>query len=359
MQPVKKRRAKGNGADNHDKENKIAITTESSDLVQLSGAIGGVEVLSIDETYANAVHIRLLELKRQYESTYFEMARLLYETNVKRLYRAKSCGDHKSFDTYVEHELDFNIRKAQQLVNIWWWYGIQQGAEPKLLSGAQEIGWTKAALLVKVIDAKNCDQWFSIAKSTNRKELNKQADLALNMANKRRDTRRVSDIATPTNPPETWPQNQDVPADNAKGFVSVQDQLTTPATLPVGVEPPSIEDVEVTKSSNEKFTERRFSFSRDQNEVVAQALVWAKKIASSDSPNHVMALICQHFLTFVHDKETVIVGEWLARFERLTGLCVIAVDPKKDNDVVYGHEYVVKFSKDEVHDACQSTDSDS
>ena len=53
------------------------------------------------------------------------------------------------------------------------------------------------------------------------------------------------------------------------------------------------------------------------------------------------------FLSFTHTKWTVMVGEWLARIERETGLKIIAVDTKNDV-VVYGNEHLKSVMDDEA-----------
>jgi len=115
-------------------------SVDSSALVPLKGGALKTEVLSSDQTRAMKVHERILDLMRQYEETYFELARHLYEVKLDNLYRHLD-GQYDSFQTYVEDALGVDYRKAKYLVRVWWWFGIEQGADPKLLQGAQEIGW--------------------------------------------------------------------------------------------------------------------------------------------------------------------------------------------------------------------------
>ena len=63
----------------------------------------------------------------------------------------------------------------------------------------------------------------------------------------------------------------------------------------------------------------------------------AKKVAGTGNEGYALSLVAQHFLSFSHDKVTVMIGEWLAWFERNTGLKVIAVDPR-DEKIVYGKD---------------------
>lgn len=312
-------------------------------LVPLPGATGAVEVLTADETEANKVHLRIVQLKQRYQETQFELARLLWRVNEERLFTAKSLGAYDSFREYVESELGFSARKGQMLVTLHWWYGVQQKGEPALLEGAREIGWTKAHHLVNVVDAENAEKWFSLAKTTNEKELIQHVRAALAAAGKKKE-RRVKATKPTMNPlpgmnpidpePET-PTTQEA-EDRDLEVMEEDEPPTKPGTM-MGVPPPSEEQVLEVKAKDDEWTGWAVRIPKELKAVVEEAIELAKKLGKTDHSGIALSLISQHFLSFSHDKMTVMIGEWLAAFERNTGLKVIAVDPK-DEQVVYGQE---------------------
>lgn len=111
---------------------------EAVNVIPIKGGLP-VEVIGADETYANSVHIQIIDLMKTYEETYFDLARKLYEVKEKKLYRALD-QKYDTFQQYVE-AIGIDYRKSKYLTRMWWWYGIEQNANPKLLEGAQEIGW--------------------------------------------------------------------------------------------------------------------------------------------------------------------------------------------------------------------------
>jgi hypothetical protein len=319
---------------------------KGGNLVSLSGAKGGVEVLTTDETEANKVHLRLLDLKVRYEDTYFEIAHMLYRVSEERLFTAKSLGAHESFRDYVEGELKMSIRKAQNLVGIHWWYFVKQKSEPKLLQGAREIGWTKAHLLVKVVDSSNADKWFELAKSVPKEELRQHVRAALKAAGRKQD-RRVKDTKPRMNPPpgmkpeDPEPETPTTEEAEANGQVVEND----PAEAE-GVSLPTEEQVEEVKAKDQEWTIFSMKVPVETKPIILEAVELAKKLAKTHQEGYALSLMAQHFLSFSHDKKTVMIGEWLAAFERNTGLHVIAVDPE-DEKVIYGHDYLKAISDEE------------
>ena len=314
------------------------------ELVPLSGAKGGVEVLTTDETEANGVHLKLIRLKQTYEDTYFEMAHLLWRVSQERLFTAKSLGAHETFKDYVETELGFTVRKAQMLSSIHWWYGVEQKSDPKLVEGARSIGWTKAHHLVRVVDAKNADKWFELAKSMNEKELAQHVRAGLKAEGKNR-SRRIRD-KEPTlkmNPPPGM--NPDAPepelcsGDNGKSNGVNSESFADSDEVPEGVAPPTEDQVDEVKSNDKEWTTFMMRVPKDTKKSILEAVEVAKKLANTHHDGYALSLMAQHFLSFNHNKKTVMYGEWLASFERNTGLAVIAIDPK-DEKVIYGHNHL-------------------
>jgi len=326
-------------------------TVGGGNLVPLSGAKGGVEVLTTDETEANKVHLRLIDLRAKYEETYFEIAHLLYRVSEERLFTAKSLGGYETFKDYVELELEFTVRKAQMLAAVHWWFCIAQEGRPKLIQGAREIGWTKAHQLVKVVDEKNADKWFELAKSVTKDELAKHVRAALQSAGKTKD-RRVKDTKPKMNPPpgmtpdDPEPETPTTEEADAKANGGGVPTEATEAKEPQGVEPPTKEQVDEVRAKDEEWITFSMRVPKDTKGTIDDAIELAKKIGNTANPGYSLSLIAQHFLSFSHDKKTAMVGEWLAAFERNTGLHVIAVDPA-DEKVIYGHEYLKAIGDEE------------
>ena len=320
-----------------------------ANLVSLSGAPGGVELLTSDETEANKVHLKIVELKRRYQETQFELAALLWRVNEERLFTAKSLGGYGSFGEYVESELEFSIRKAHMLITMHWWYSIEQHGDQKLLQGAREIGWTKAYHLVKVIDPTNADQWLMLAKKSTERSLAQQVRAALNAAGKTkgrrvRATKPTMNPLPGMNPDDPEPETPTTEEAEARGFV-VQD-LSDKPDASEGVPPPSEEQVSEVMAQDEKWTTWSARIPKESKGVVDEAIELAKKLAKTQNSGWALSLMAQHFLSFSHDKKTVMIGEWLATFERNTGLKVIAVDPQ-DEQVVYGQELLKSVEEEE------------
>jgi len=316
-----------------------AKACKSGNLVSLSGAKGGVEVLTTDETEANKIHLRLIDLAARYHSTQFEIAALLYRVTEERLFTAKSLGAYETFKEYVETELGFSLRKGQMLATMHWWYCIENKDAPKLLEGAREIGWTKAYHLVRVVDAKNADKWFKMAKEMNEQELRRNVRAALEAAGKKKD-RRIKETKPKMNPPPGMTPDDPEPdtptTEEAEENGQVVDDETE-SEGPEGVDPPTEEQVEEVRAKDQEWTTYQQRVPKEVKGLIDDAVALAKKIGNTEHPGYALSLIAQHFLSFSHDKKTVMIGEWLAWFERNTGLKVIAVDPK-DEKVVYGHD---------------------
>lgn len=341
MTKIAKKRGSGFREATPEEEAQARGAKGGSNLVSLSGAKGGVEVLTADETEANKVHLRLVDLKARYEETYFEIAHLLYRVSEERLFTAKSLGGYETFKDYVENELEFTVRKAQMLAAVHWWFCIEQKGRPKLLQGAREIGWTKAHQLVKVVDEKNADKWFELAKSVTKDELSKHVRAALQSAGKSKD-RRVQDTKPKMNPPPGMspedPEPETPTTEEAEARAN-GGGIPTKTDDSQGVAPPTQEQVEEVRAKDDEWTTFSMRIPKDTRSGIDDAVELAKKIGDTNNPGVALSLIAQHFLSFSHDKETVMIGKWLKAFERNTGLHVIAVDPK-DEKVIYGHEYL-------------------
>jgi hypothetical protein len=102
---------------------------------------------------------RVTELKTIIDESYFEMAGVLYNVYNKKLF---IDWGHADFEEYCNAELDFSLRKAQYLISIWYYFGVQV-ADETVLAKVAGLGWSKVKELVNVVTPSNCDEWVEKA----------------------------------------------------------------------------------------------------------------------------------------------------------------------------------------------------
>lgn len=170
------------------------------DTDSLTGVTGGAvadadaKVEVVGQAESDAVRIRVIQLRDEMSDSYFEMGRLLHRVSKGGLYTQWCRPDGQRYDSfreYIEHEVDFAFRKAKHLMSIWWWFA-EELKDPTLADKVKEIGWTKAAVLVGVVDKKNADAWIEKAKGLPVKELESEARMALEKADRKRPSRPTS-----------------------------------------------------------------------------------------------------------------------------------------------------------------------
>ena len=163
-------------------------------LVGVSGeavADADVQATVVDMRDADQVRVRVRTLRDLMSQSYFEMGRLLHRISKDGLYlkwRKPDGTQYDNFQQYVETEVEFKWRKAKHLMSIWWWFG-ETVRDHEVQEMVREIGWTKAAVLVGVMDAKNADKWLERARTLSIKELDSEARMALSRAGKSRPSR--------------------------------------------------------------------------------------------------------------------------------------------------------------------------
>jgi hypothetical protein len=319
-----------------------------SNLVPLDGTGAKAEVLTVDEQRALDIHHEILDLKKQYQQTYFKLAERLYAVSTEALYKKIGPG-YSTFESYVETELDFSFRKAKYLAQIWWWYGVENAAHPKLMSIAHEIGWTKARELVQVIDLKNADEWHDLAKSLPKNDLARAARAAMKAAGRNRRSRNVIPDPEPEPPKSSFEKDRggsqdamgDVPEDGATDDTSKDPYADLVRPTAKGVAPPTPKQLDDIRQDDKEagWTRIHLDVTEGHLEVIEAALDMAKEQADSEHKGHLMHLICLHFASFYAKEKTVVLGEWLAQIERLTGKTLVAID-RKEGRIVYGEEFV-------------------
>lgn len=334
------------------------MDVKTSNLVPIKGG-APVEVLSADETRANAVHLRILALLRQYEETYFAMAQALYEVKAEKLYRSLD-GGYSTFEDYCERAVGIDVRKAKYLTRIWWWFGIEQKASPRLLEGAQEIGWSKAKELVEIIDGRNANRWFKLAREMNLVDLTRAARAAKKasgrpkmrqpMAKEPTEERKGLAAILPAkrrgaSEPSVAPEN----GANGRGVAQPIGELVS------GVDP-SEDVLKLVAEEREKAKDWKtlhFRVHRDNWRIINAAFKYAEKVANSTHQGHLLSLISLHYCSFYDEQKSVVLGEWLAAIERLTGVSLVALDRRTD-EIVYGQELVEALAAEDEADECES-----
>ena len=105
-----------------------------------------------------------LEARNMVEIGYMKLARCLYDIYYRDAFRT---WDYSTFEDYVDSELQINYRKAMYLIEIY-----NKATMLNMdLARLENIGWTKARELVRIVDQSNTDEWLSIAEESTAKEL--------------------------------------------------------------------------------------------------------------------------------------------------------------------------------------------
>jgi hypothetical protein len=356
------------------KEKEKSLNPDVTNVVPIRGRLP-VEVLSEDETYANHMHIKIVGLMHQYEETYFNLAEALYEVRSKKLYRHLD-EKYETFELYVE-SLGVEYRKARYLVRLWWWFGIEQNKNPKLLEGAVEIGWTKSAELVGVIDGRNAGRWFKLAKEMNTKDLGRAARAAKRKAEKEREEKekaaakevsRAKEEEARTSyfggdiddnesendspDPDELPKGMKVldpspPKGPSLDEDATSDAYESPVSLEetAGIDPPENieEEVEALREKAKEWKRIYFDIPVETDQIISDAIRYAKELGETENKGVSLGLICLHFVSFYDKQKSVVFGEWFALFERLTGFSLVAID-ERTKEIAYGAELIDKLA---------------
>lgn len=126
------------GQESTKKSTVTAIARSPANMVVLEGVTMPEEYLKDPDR----LRCRINRLKETIDNAYFELAELLYMVwnggpEGKPLYLQWGFS---SWNQYVEKELDFAIRKAQYLVTIWHWFGIEIG-DKAIMEKVRPLGW--------------------------------------------------------------------------------------------------------------------------------------------------------------------------------------------------------------------------
>lgn len=234
---------------------------------------------------ASLLHEKAKDARKRIDGAMFEMAEVLHEIYDDALY--VKLG-YKTWKEYVEQELDFAIRKAQYLVQMWGYYGVKLGGHPEVREKIQEVGWSKAKELIDVVNENNVDEWVSKAKSMSSVQL---IELARNTMK-------------------------------------------------------ALEEGEGTETSKkvDAFKNKSFRLAPEQLSNVEAALTRSGELSSSDKPGNQLDLICTDFLATNAGtgKGKSAVQALLKKVEANLGVLIVAID-SESNGVVYGDETIEKL----------------
>lgn len=370
---------------------------DGDNLVTVTGsAIAPPEVMSERQVEARNLRNRVIDLRDRMTDDYFEIGKLLYRIAKENYYRLYQDGDgnyYEKFSDYVEREVDFQFRKAKYLMSIWWWFD-QELHDPDVFRKVKEIGWTKAAMLVGVVDTKNVDVWVQKAKELRVKELNEEVKIAMERAGKNRrpnigdpdditsslssgkesSQASGSEVGAQNASPTSNPQS-DKKADFEKAGKAAE-PIThnldgSPRTAAVSVPAPMTGAPESMRTGVDPLAdgEKRLHRTRwtvimdgEEKEIVETAIDVASRIAGveNDGKGYLLSLVATTFLAtyngISYDNERQLFGgirqEVLSCVEKAFGIDLISLD-KKTGEVVYGSGTVDKLASEVEEDASE------
>jgi hypothetical protein len=267
-------------------EEKIVVTEEKKDKVIVAG-----EAMEYEE-----VRKKVLECRDKSEQNYWEFGTYLEEVYRGDLYRSWGFD---SWTSYVKEELDFDIRTIQYLVKLQKWFGT---VSPKVQKWARSIGWTKARMLMHVVNDANATEWKNRVSGKTVAQIAEMLDAEKNKL-------------------------ESGEGDGEGGGEGDGEGGEVP----------------------ERARKRSFSLFPSQDETVTSALEKAKEIAQSDKEGHLITLICTEFLA--NNTATMTRDDLLKSIEKNIGVKIIAMVPSesedKQDDIVYGYDYLNPAPSDE------------
>lgn len=243
-------------------------------------------ILSIEDS--KQLRERLYVSKKAIDSEFFVLAGLLT--------RAFDLGAHKdwgyqTWKEYVEVELGMSVRKAQYLMQLWQWFALKI-KDPSVRQKVKEIGWTKAKELVGICNEDNVDEWVEIAAQSSVKDLAEKV--------------------------------KDAFSDSKRDILDKEEPRRSFSVVLVG----------------------------EQWENVQRAMTIAEEVTGSNKKGHLLDLIATDFVTnnvFPNNPDDATIIRYLAKFESLLGVRIIAVDKES---------LVVAFGEDTLRAILQAAPSD-
>lgn len=297
--------------------------------------------------WADKIRNRAKELSRQLDEGYVEMAVILHH-----IYHQPVDGDrkneavfrlwgYKSFQQYVEEELNFKRRKADYLRSIGTLLEVNlAGIDPDLRKRLVSLGWGKLRELVRLFfnksDPSYVESWINKCEKMNYPQVQEAVGNALDRMGLR-DGEVVEDV--------TEEDSEDGSEENEDDSVEEEDDEEVEEDSP-----------KKSKSKRERLPdpvrEKVFTFVcfDEQIDNVVAALDRAEEMIQQKggmerSKSGRLSLICLDFLAtndFGKKNDPEQIKRYLHRIEIALGMKLIAV---KDDEVVYGVKTLKKLAE--------------
>lgn len=259
-------------------------------------------------SWANRIRHRAKELVTDLEHGYMELAEILYRVydtpkgNQKHGPPLFVGWGYKTFEDYVNQELGFAVRKAQRLRLIWHRLEVELSAlDSEVRQRIVKLGWTKVREIVNVLTIENALEWVEKAERMSSRDLEEEV-------RKFRDQ---------------------VDQDRLQAISEGRDPTSVATGVPMKAE-------KVWKT---------FPFdSKDDRDLVLQALERASQLSGTDMDTPNLVQICTDFLA-TNDFLTA-TGEtklrYIAKIEKLLGLKLIVANADC-TELMYGMETLAKL----------------
>jgi hypothetical protein len=286
-----------------------------------------VKVNSVDlEKAEDELRTRTKDLCKRVELTYWELGKALYEVydGVPGGYRELLKGEgakearmalfkkwgYSSFEEYCEREVGLLRRSAQNIRYAYYWFQIELDLKPDVVQLLTSLGRSKVYLMAGFVQKDTVLSWIEKAQSMTYDELRKVIQAARATTKKSKKDEELFELAK-------------------GGAISAGDHSVPPAPETMHTVSTSLYD--------------------GQFNTWQQAVERAKSITNSDKISHNLEMICTDFLAtndFTDpegDQKKII-----AKYERLLGLKLIAIDPKSGKPV-YGGDLLWKMVAERVN----------
>jgi len=276
-----------------------AVLTERlhTELGRVGEPAGEVIEDRLNERSSDQVRKDVKRLRANVESNYWKLSEALWHVYDKVHYQAWGFASWKE---YVESEVDFELRKAQYLVQVWAW---RRSLPAPLQERIDRLGASKARDLAPVVTAENAESWLARVEGMSTREVQKLV-------------------------------RGEVDAEQER-----LDGLSTGAAA---------DEDEVKLKIQQKPVKRGWNFMRAQLDPVEHALKKGCTMMATESEAHVLAMICTEFLaTNMNRNEP---AEYLAQVEHATGWRIVAIDPA-DGKVLYGGGVLAAAEQAEASEA--------
>lgn len=263
---------------------------------------------------------------KQVDTAYWELGQALYEVydGVPGGYRELMKGEgakearielfkkwgYGSFEEYCEREVGMQRRSASNIRYAYYWFKIELDLGAEIIDQLKSLGRSKLYLLAGFVQKDNVMSWLEKAKEMTHEELKKVI------------------VASRANSKNTNKDNELF--ENAKSGAAVNEDGYAVAPAP--------------ETQHTLHT----SLYDGQWGTWNAALERAKSVTGSDTISHNLEMICTDYLAtndFADPKEDQ--KRTVAKYERLLGLKLIAIDPKSGKPV-YGGDLLWMMVKERV-----------